>query len=131
MRLAYEYIKKNGGIDGEDDYKYYGEDNPCWLNASRRVVATVNSFESIPAGSEDHLAAAVAMGPVSVAIEADQAGFQHYSSGTFDGPCGTNLDHGVLVRGHAESLGYVREMVGSQPAHSFADGRNCPRGIWL
>ena len=34
----------------------------------------------------------------AVAIEADQAGFQHYKSGVFNGPCGTKIDHGVLVR---------------------------------
>jgi cathepsin L len=40
--------------------------------------------------------------PVSVAIQANQAVFQDYSSGTFCSPlCGTNLDHAVLVVGYA------------------------------
>merc|ERR1711939_1024383 len=37
--------------------------------------------------------------------EADQAGFQHYSSGIFSGTCGTNLDHGVLVVGYGTDGG--------------------------
>ena len=43
---------------------------------------------------------AVAHQPVSVAIEADQREFQLYQGGVFDAPCGTALDHGVLVTGY-------------------------------
>jgi hypothetical protein len=46
----------------------------------------------------DHLSVqAVANQPVSVAIEADERGFQLYAGGVFDAPCGTALDHGVLI----------------------------------
>jgi C1A family cysteine protease len=44
--------------------------------------------------------AAVAQGPVSVAIEADQRAFQSYRSGIVKSGCGTRLDHGVLVVGY-------------------------------
>ena len=43
---------------------------------------------------------AAANQPVSVAIEADQREFQLYQGGVFDAPCGTALDHGVLVTGY-------------------------------
>lgn len=48
----------------------------------------------------------VANQPVAVAIEADQREFQLYAGGVFDAPCGTALDHGVLVVGYGsdESL---------------------------
>ena len=41
-------------------------------------------------------------GPISVAVEADQAVFQYYKSGvvTAEAGCGTNLDHGVLAVGY-------------------------------
>ena len=34
---------------------------------------------------------------MSVAIQADERPFQLYAGGVFDAPCGTALDHGVLV----------------------------------
>merc|ERR1719510_1371280 len=51
--------------------------------------------------TEGALEAAVAKQPVSVAIEADQMVFQHYTGGILtDSACGENLDHGVLVVGY-------------------------------
>ena len=37
--------------------------------------------------------------PISIAVEADQKGFQLYKKGIFGGKCGTKLDHGVLLIG--------------------------------
>ena len=48
---------------------------------------------------------AVANQPVSVAIEADQREFQLYAGGIFDAPCGTQLDHGVLLVGYGTDTG--------------------------
>jgi len=51
--------------------------------------------------TEGALEAAVAQQPVSVAIEADQEVFQHYTSGVLtDDACGSQLDHGVLAVGY-------------------------------
>ena len=51
--------------------------------------------------TEADLLAALAIGPVSVAIEADKKIFQNYKSGVIgaagNNACGTQLDHGVLV----------------------------------
>ncbi len=47
------------------------------------------------------LKTAVAVGPVSVGIEADSFVFQFYNSGIINSPdCGTDLDHGVTVVGY-------------------------------
>jgi len=52
------------------------------------------------------LQAAVAKGPVSVAIEADKLVFQSYTSGIISSTkCGTTLDHGVLVVGYGTQAG--------------------------
>ena len=59
------------------------------------------------------MVAAVTKQPVSVAIEADQAGFQGYKSGVFSGPCGTNLDHGVLAVGYTDTYWIVKNSWGA------------------
>merc|ERR1712187_1041871 len=56
--------------------------------------------------TEGALEAAAAQQPVSVAIEADQAVFQHYTSGILtNDACGSTLDHGVLVVGYGVDNG--------------------------
>jgi len=58
--------------------------------------------------TEDALEAAVAQQPVSVAIEADQSVFQHYTGGVLtNDACGSNLDHGVLVVGYGVDNGQM------------------------
>jgi len=56
-------------------------------------------YTNIAPGDENSLGAALQEQPISVAINADASGFQHYASGVFDGPCTSNLDHAVLLVG--------------------------------
>ena len=50
--------------------------------------------------------AALAIGPVSVAIEADKSVFQLYRKGVITSSgCGKKLDHGVLIVGYGEENG--------------------------
>jgi len=56
--------------------------------------------------SSTQLKAALAKGPVSVAIEADKIAFQGYTGGVITGSaCGTQLDHGVLAVGYGTENG--------------------------
>jgi cathepsin L len=100
MDYAFQYVITNKGITSEAKYPYTAEDGTCKspLPAS---VATISSFQDVAQNNDAALQTAVVLGPVSVAIEADQESFQFYSSGIFSDPtCGTNLDHGVLVVGY-------------------------------
>merc|ERR1712054_632882 len=108
MDEGFKFVKAKG-LETESSYSYSGTTGTCSTakeNAHDGIApGVVSSFEDVTPNSESQLAAAVAEGPVSVAIEADQSGFQFYKSGVFSGTCGTNLDHGVLVVGYGTDSG--------------------------
>jgi len=97
MDNAFEYIIGAGGLCTEDDYSYTGRDGTCQKSCTPAVQ--VKGYKDVTQGSEDDLMEALSKGPVSIAIEADQFGFQFYSGGVFSGTCGKQLDHGVLLVG--------------------------------
>jgi hypothetical protein len=47
--------------------------------------------------------AAVALQPISIAVQANQYSFMYYKDGVVDGSCGQDLDHGVLLVGYGET----------------------------
>jgi len=107
MTDAMTYIISNGGIDTEASYPYLAEDeSTCNYNAANSA-ATLTSFSNIPSGNEASLQQSVAVGPVSVAIDASQSSFQFYSSGVYSDPnCSSSqLDHGVLAIGWGTDTG--------------------------
>lgn len=104
MDYAFEYVIANGGIASEASYPYTATGpNSCQRKAS---VSKISGYCDVKQNNEAALAFAVSKGPVSVAIEADQACFQFYSSGVMaDTSCGTQLDHGVLAVGYGTTSG--------------------------
>jgi len=103
MDNGFEYIIKNGGLGAESDYPYTARDGSC--KSSTKSVSSISSYKDVAQSDEDALMSAVNIGPVSIAIEADQSGFQFYKSGVFSGTCGDKLDHGVLVVGYGTDSG--------------------------
>jgi len=106
MDNAFKYVMANG-LCTEAAYPYTGvssktcKASSCAVSANSKIV----NYKDVT-HTENALGAAVDIGPVSVAIEADQAGFQMYKSGVFCGTCGTTLDHGVLTVGYGtDSVG--------------------------
>lgn len=102
MDQAFHYVQTNG-LCLESDYPYTAADGTCLSTCEQKLKIT--GFADVPSGNETALQFAVVKQPISVAIEADQAGFQFYSSGIFDGVCGTNLDHGVVLEGYGTEDG--------------------------
>jgi hypothetical protein len=99
MDNAFGWIEQNGGICNESDYGYQAVDEPCRKTCTPAV--TISGHVDVPKGNETQLKGAIAIGPVSVAIEADKSSFQFYSSGVYDDvSCGDQLDHGVLAVGY-------------------------------
>jgi cathepsin L len=107
MDQVFEYIISNNGITTENNYPYTAMDGTCNATAAAQAAVTITGYTDVTSGDQNALLKAVSLGPVSVAIEADQACFQFYSSGILNDPsCGTNLDHGVLAVGFDQSAGY-------------------------
>eukprot|EP00310_Coccolithus_braarudii_P012616 CAMPEP_0183333498 /NCGR_PEP_ID=MMETSP0164_2-20130417/2381_1 /TAXON_ID=221442 /ORGANISM="Coccolithus pelagicus ssp braarudi, Strain PLY182g" /LENGTH=336 /DNA_ID=CAMNT_0025502437 /DNA_START=63 /DNA_END=1073 /DNA_ORIENTATION=+ len=105
MDDAFEFWEKFPPVL-ESDYPYTsgsGLTGTCH-GPARSPAATITGYTDV--SSETALMAAVTKTPVSVAIEADRAIFQSYSSGVITGKaCGTSLDHGVLAVGYGTTGG--------------------------
>merc|ERR1712013_424701 len=100
MDDAFKYIQKEQGLCSEAEYPYVGKDGTCSASSCATRYDAISSFSDVKADSFASMEEAVAAGPVSIAIEANQLSFQFYHSGVFTGNCGTQLDHGVLAVGY-------------------------------
>jgi C1A family cysteine protease len=100
MNEALEYIEYNGGIDTEDSYPYTAEDGVCHYNKSFNGATVRNVINITKANSSALLDALARVGPISVAIDAEED-FQMYASGIYTSTtCSVEaLDHGVLAVG--------------------------------
>lgn len=105
MDNAFKWTQSNGGLCTEADYPYTSgttqkagtcAQSSCTLNKN----VAPKSYTDVSKNSDDALMSALALNPVSVAIQANQPAFQFYSSGVMTGKCGTRLDHGVLAVGY-------------------------------
>merc|ERR1712113_1115246 len=103
MDDAFKYVEANGGLCSEEEYPYTAKDGSCQKSKCTTKYDPISSYSDVKADNVADLEAAVAEGPVSIAIEADQSAFQFYSGGVLTGTCGTRLDHGVLVVGYGET----------------------------
>jgi cathepsin L len=91
------------GVATEASYPYTAKAGTC-KTYTASTDSKITSYKDV-SHTADALGAAVDIGPVSVAIEADQSSFQNYKSGILSTGCGSNLDHGVLVVGYGTSSG--------------------------
>ena len=69
MDSAFQYIEKNP-LEMESDYPYTAMDGTCKY-ATAKGVGKVVGFTDVPVNSAAQMKAALAKGPVAVAIEAD------------------------------------------------------------
>merc|ERR1712070_126692 len=92
-------------IATESSYPYLARDSTCKTSFDTAIpTGGVTGYKDC-LGEDLLLDAVTNRGPISVAIEADQPSFQHYSSGVITSGCGTRLDHGVLAVGFGTDAG--------------------------
>jgi len=105
MDNAFDWIKKNDGICTEAAYPYISgttktegtcDETQCTKNT--KVIP--QSYVDVEPNSDAAFMSALNVGPVAIAIEADESAFQLYSGGVLTAPCGASLDHGVLAVGY-------------------------------
>jgi len=101
MDSAFKYVQANG-LCQEGAYPYTAKNGACKSSScTPSTDSKITGYKDV-SHTEAALGAAVDITPISIAIEADQSGFQLYKSGIFCGTCGTSLDHGVLAVGYGE-----------------------------
>jgi C1A family cysteine protease len=102
MDSAFEWYAKGNGPCTEESYPYTsgsGTTGTCKGKTFCSAVASVGGHKDVE--TEAQLMAAVDIGPVSIAVEADKSVFQSYKKGVVDSAaCGKQLDHGILLVGY-------------------------------
>jgi len=103
---VFDYVIKNGGIDGEATYPYTAKSSYTCKYKAENSVGTIKSYYKVDE-NEDALLQAAAEGVVSIAIDAGNWSFQMYKSGVYNEPkCSpTDLDHAVALVGFGTQNG--------------------------
>jgi len=123
MDYGFEYIIKTGGLCLESDYSYKGRKSLfCKKSSCTSTHAPITGYSDVTSQDEAELKKAVALGPVSIAVEADKSAFQFYSGGVLtSSACGTKLDHGVLIVGYGTEDGTAYWKVKNSWGPSWGD----------
>ncbi|XP_031131976.1 ervatamin-B-like [Ipomoea triloba] len=96
---AFQSIEDMGGLSSESDYPYKASEGTCNTQNSQATAATITGFEQVEK-TESALLQAVSGQPVAAGITVGGKEFQLYSSGVFDGDCGSGSYHAVAVVGY-------------------------------
>jgi KDEL-tailed cysteine endopeptidase len=105
------YLKNNPIMD--KNYPYKAKKNSCFgskLNINAKVLKlNIYDSDNYPADTPESLYRFLALGPVAVAVDAND-NFSDYASGVYDGECLNEVNHAVTLVGYSASSNGV-------PAH--------------
>lgn len=104
MDNAFRWIGENDGLCTESNYPYTSgitkTNEECYKSCVVVKTSDIKTYVDVTPNSDNALMSALMIGPVSVAIQADQQKFQLYKSGVLSASdCGNDIDHGVLAVG--------------------------------
>ena len=94
------YTTRNNGLSLENEYIYLEHREECKKDYYKHYNP-ITGYIEFEKYNEQALMTAVNNGPVVVGIEASYD-FDYYNGGIFDGECGTDVNHMVLVVGYGE-----------------------------
>ncbi len=98
MNTAFAFIARNRGLCSLSSYPYVARQQTCKRTCVVSPNTNIRTYRNVAQNNDVALQTALLQQPVSVAVQASGS-FQFYSSGIYRGPCGTSLDHGVLLVG--------------------------------
>lgn len=97
---AFKWIKDKGGMLEESEYPYEAQDGQCRINDGAIRKGKISTFGFVEEDEDELQEAVYSWGPTAVGIDSQDPNLKHFKSGIYKGPCGTNLDHAVLVVGY-------------------------------
>jgi len=98
------WVAQQGGLCAEDAYPYRARAGGCSAGACGARAAT-RGYGSVRGGDAAAFEAALRQTPFAVAVQAAGSAWQLYDSGVMGSPCGTALDHAVLLVGQGATAG--------------------------
>jgi len=98
--IAFNYTIGAGGLSLDKRYKYEGKTGEC-LSGKIEPRAGIKDYVRLPPNNYTSLMNAVATrGPIAISVDAS---WSHYESGVYNSPCGTTIDHAVVLEGYGTS----------------------------
>lgn len=86
--VAFDSIKRRGGVQTEADYPYNGKQNACRFNAAKAIK--IKGVFSIQENEGNFINALANVGPIAVMIDTKNSLFRFYHRGIFSSPnCST------------------------------------------
>ncbi|CAG9325970.1 unnamed protein product [Blepharisma stoltei] len=96
---GFSYVQKYG-LTSESIYPYQAATKTCNTSKQSQKIASIKYVVKVTANDPNALMAAVAVAPVSIGAQADQAAWMYYKGGIVTGSCGIVLNHAVNIVGY-------------------------------
>ncbi|OAY68564.1 Ananain [Ananas comosus] len=100
INKAYSFIISNKGVASAAIYPYKAAKGTCKTNGVPNS-AYITGYTYVQRNNERNMMYAVSNQPIAAALDAS-GNFQHYKRGVFSGPCGTRLNHAIVIIGYGQ-----------------------------